>query len=312
MFATSFTVDGINYTTLTNSTVMVESGTYIRSITIPSTVTYNNIIYSVTRIGIFQSCKGLTSITIPSSVTAIGDWTFYNCTSLTNISIPSTLTWIGGWSFYNCTSLTNFAIPSSVTWIGDYAFEDCRGLTNVSIPFSVTHIGMGAFLSCTGLTNITIPSSVKYIGQDAFNGCTGLKSIYTYATVPVSLDRSNYVFNLVNKTTCTLYVPNGSKTLYQATNQWKDFVNIVEFEALAVNIPVNTTIKITFNSTTKTIQMHGTNAPAQILVYNLNGVLVKSEFVSTGESLQVQSLPKGIFVVKVLVNYEVLSEKIVI
>ena len=109
-----------------------------------------------------------------------------------------------------------------------------------------------------------------------------------------------------------MYVPKGSLSAYKAATVWQDFINIVEFDATAVKTPVNTTTKITYNSSTGAIQVQGTGAPVQVSVYNMNGMLVKSRVVSSGESLPVQSLPRGIYVLKGVVNKEVVSEKVVI
>ena len=86
---------------------------------------------------------------------------------------------------------------------------------------------------CYALTSIIIPSSVKVIGYEAFSSCNGLQSIITRSKVPVVLSSDWYsgaysVFNSVNKSTCTLYVPYYTKALYSAAVQWKDFTNIVE------------------------------------------------------------------------------------
>ena len=84
------------------------------------------------------------------------------------ITIPSSVTYIGESAFGSCHGLTSVSIPSSVTSIGDRAFFCCLGLTNVTIPSSVTSIGNYAFYGCYGLTSVTIPSSVTYIGHMAF------------------------------------------------------------------------------------------------------------------------------------------------
>ena len=144
--------------------------TGLTSLTIPS---------SVTSIGdyAFYECCGLTSLTIPSSVTSIGREAFYCCCGLTSLSIPSSVTSIGYRAFFRCTGLTSLSIPSSITSIGVYAFSNCTGLTSLSIPSSVTSIGANAFSNCSGLTSLTIPSSVTSIGYSAFQGCSGLTSL---------------------------------------------------------------------------------------------------------------------------------------
>ena len=83
---------------------------------------------------------------------AIADFAFSYCTSLTSITIPDSVTSIGEQAFQNCTSLTSITIPDSVTSIGKYAFKYCTSLTSITIPDSVTSIGYGAFYDCRSLS----------------------------------------------------------------------------------------------------------------------------------------------------------------
>ena len=183
-------------------------------LTIPQTVKG----YTVTKIGdgAFYECSGLTSITIPSSVTSIELSAFENCSNLTSITIPNSVTSIGDRAFYMCSNLMNITIPNSVIGIGEAAFSGCFSLTrlivdagntvydsrdncnaiietasntllfgckNTTISNSVTNIRNRAFEGCSSLTSITIPNSVTSIGDFAFESCSSLTSI----TIPNSV-----------------------------------------------------------------------------------------------------------------------------
>jgi hypothetical protein len=105
----------------------------------------------------------LSSITIPTNVTTIGDQAFFYCGALRGVTIPNSVRSVGGSAFCNCTSLTNVAIPNSVTSIGGSASWSCASLTNVAIGSGVTNIGGNAFHLCPRLAAITVdPASTAY------------------------------------------------------------------------------------------------------------------------------------------------------
>ena len=126
----------------------------------------------------FRDCSSLTSVTIPNSVTSIGDGAFYNCGSLTSVTIPGSVKEIGYSAFESCNNLVDVIISNGVTLIGERAFVSCDSLTNITIPSSVNLISMQAFRYCNNLTNVTIiGSGITSIGDYAFRDCSSLTSI---------------------------------------------------------------------------------------------------------------------------------------
>ena len=102
----------------------------------------------------------------------LGDYVFNGCSGLTSLTLPSSVTEIGEGAFLNCRGLTNFTIPSGVTSIGHGAFFCCYGLISLTIPSSVTAIGSRAFNYCSGLTSIyAYMEKLPETGSNLFLGC---------------------------------------------------------------------------------------------------------------------------------------------
>ena len=270
---------------------------------------------SVTSIGYysFASCKWLSEIVLPNTLTSIGSYAFSNCIRLKKITLGNAVTTIKSGTFNNCFSLTNIVIPESVTSIESSAFNYCSSLTNITIPNLVTSIGSEAFRSCTGLTTFSIPASVTRIDWNAFYSCTGLTSIYAFPLKPVDLSSvgmSSNVFYDVDKSTSILYVPSGSKALYQAAVQWKDFTNIIEMTT-AVPTLLDSKISIYPNPVKKSFNVTGLNDAARITIMDINGKQVLNKQINVGETEQVGELPKGMYIVRIITADGALEHKLI-
>jgi hypothetical protein len=163
---------------------------------------------------VFQGLENLNSVTIPKTLTSIGEdafstnnnvyicdlnaWCsiefktlysvplinfdggghlFYNDVEITALNIPDDVENINDYSFTFCNGLNSVIIPSGVKTIGNYSFYMCPNLKTISIPNTVTSIGEYAFHFCSNLTSITIPSSITQIGTGSFRACNKLSSI---------------------------------------------------------------------------------------------------------------------------------------
>ncbi len=136
---------------------------------------------SITEIGehAFDYCTAMSTLRFAggSRLKKIGNSAFQLCSGLTSVRIPESVTEIESSAFRDCYSLSSITIPEGVTSIEGLAFNACRSLSSVRIPEGVTSIGNWAFSGCSSLTGITIPEGVTSIGWYAFQGCSSLTSI---------------------------------------------------------------------------------------------------------------------------------------
>lgn len=140
--------------------------------------------------GIFRSDKNLVSVTLPESLTDLGNSTFEYCSNLTTINLPGKLTNIGQEVFSYCSSLSSINLPEGITSIGQEAFSKCTSLSEITWPTNITRIEAGTFSGCNNLTSFDF-SNITSIGNSAFSGC-GFKTIVIPENVT---DIGNYVFS---------------------------------------------------------------------------------------------------------------------
>lgn len=301
---------------------------------------------SVTTIeaGAFSGCNGFTgNLGIPSLVSTIGANAFANCEGINgNIVIPESVNTIGKEAFNNCAGLFlvadqnsnyssldgvlfnkdktkiirypkvksgSYTIPNTVQIIESNSFSNLTNLTgSLIIPETVTTIGDFAFSSNNGLTAITIPSTVSSIGVAAFMACNNLVSMISLAPTPLSLSNFSNTFDAINKTTCTLYVPINSKSLYVNANQWKTFTNIVEGIPTSLNKVSGSSISLSPNPASSHITIAESDnlldvQSVTISVFDVlgNTLLVNVIDLSTNSLIiDVSTFKKGIYFINIL------------
>ena len=123
-----------------------------------------------------KKIEAVTKITIPNSVTEIGDAAFVDYINLKEIIIPDSVKVIGKLAF-NGTSLEQIDIPDSVVELGDYAFLNCRKLKYAKLSKNMKAINQSTFLECRVLEDVIFPQKIEIIKQEAFRKCTSLKSL---------------------------------------------------------------------------------------------------------------------------------------
>lgn len=167
-----YTVGSLSYYIEDNCAIAYAFDGSTYSVTVPAEV-YG---YKVTSIGKVFSGSGVSYVTLPDTITRIGEGAFRDCKNLSNVTFSDTLTEIGDYAFSG-SRLSYVTIPSSVKAIGKSAYSSCRYLRAVTFENGVETIGESAFANCYDVTKIVLPDSVKSIGNSAFSGCTRLSSV---------------------------------------------------------------------------------------------------------------------------------------
>lgn len=187
--------------------------------------------------GAFMNCTNLSKITFDSecNLTSVNDYAFSYCKALNNVTLPNSVTSIGDYAFQYCEKFTEFPFTSNseITSFGTYAFAFCRGITELYLPPKVTDIGMYAFEYCS-LKYIYFPDTILKIKKGAFDAIWTLPDIYCTSLTPPSVVNSSGstvskddIFSNLNKSTCTLHVPEDALNAYLLADPWKQFPNIV-------------------------------------------------------------------------------------
>ena len=322
-FSQTFTDGGLDYEVIDadENQVEITGGEVTGDLTIPETVTYSGVMYTVTSIGnnAFRD-NSFTSVVIPDNVISIGNYAFYN-SSLTSVEIGDKVTSIGIWAFRS-NALTSVVIPDDVISIGDWAFRgnnlesveigdsvisigeyafSNNKLTEIIIPDSVTSIAEGAFLF-NNLTSIIIGNNVETIGNYAFEGNGVLASITLKSTTVPALG-DDVFFGIADDP--ILYVPVGATQNYIDAG-WDTYFSAIEEVEVSLSTEEfdNDLDQITAypNPMLNELQLAGKTEDIQaIKIFNVNGTLVKELSESSlTNTIAVDYLSSGIYFLKLV------------
>ena len=196
---------------------------------------------------IFQ--KWIKAVSLPDSITSLGDYAFSGIEQLSSVAIPEGVTSIGNYAFAGSEMLRSVTIPEGVTCIGDYAFENCSSLTEIWLPDSAASLGAGVFSECTGLSDVRLPSSLTAISENLFYDCRSLTDLELPSSL-VSIGEKAFVGSALEG----IELPEGLRTISERAFQncsdlsevtipesviqiggWAFYANRSEFQATILN-----------------------------------------------------------------------------
>lgn len=196
--------NGIMYSLEEDLTASVILGAAAQSVVIPETVTADGSVYTVVAVeqGAFAENVSVKSVSLPRSVTHVGDRAFFGCVSLESVTADGLLTagndvftgtpFVTAEEFivlgdvllrYNGRSALVGKVPN-VSFVAD-AFAYNPYIKTVILPETVKTVGSGAFALCEDLKNVSLPFSLREIGDKAFFGCVSLKGVSVSAGVQI-------------------------------------------------------------------------------------------------------------------------------
>jgi BspA type Leucine rich repeat region (6 copies) len=245
----------------------------------------------------FSYCVVLRQVDLPSGLLSIGYNAFYG-TALESLTIPNTVTEVQWNAFSQCASLTTVKLSSSLTNISMWSFSYCFSLQEIEIPESVTYIENRAFFSCINLKKVTLPVNLTDLGSDVFNECTALNTVIVKNPVPIDLYATNnsLAFGQVSNQ-CTLWVPQGTSSIYSSTLIWNFFQTIKEVTPTSVNENSVQPSAVYYNTLTDEIIMNGTaqNAAQNYQIMGMNGMVVLQGATTADSRINTAGLGSGAY-----------------
>ena len=228
---------------------------------------------------------------------ALPAWTFSGCKSLTSVTLPSSLSSIGNGAFYYCEALPTASLPAGISTLSDFAFAGCSSLASITfMEEGLKDIGRYSFYHNTAVDSVVIPTTVAYIGDHAFDGCSNADSFLSLRDMPAEL--GELVFANMEVEDKTLFVKEESVAIYSSTPQWQDF-GVINKPSAEENITApEENIKTSFVQ--YTLHVSATKTIDEIRLYDTAGLLLKQLTPhDTTVAINTRSFPGNIYILYV-------------
>ena len=249
---------------------------YDENVVIPETFEYDGTTYTITATGAnaffseYGDYDDILTLTIPETVTTIGDHAFAKMKTLEVIRLPQGLKEIASDTFTNCISLEEINFPEGLETLNEFA---C--------------------CNCTSLKSISFGSKIKHIQYQAFDA-TCLQSISIDATTPPELDSNTLnTPNITSTGLIKVHIPAGTKALYEEA--WKTELEAIEFiesEGIPSGVAMESAKTLQIHSNSGELIATAADADSEIAIYSISGVKI-----ATGKGSVRVSAPMGVYII---------------
>ena len=310
---------GLTALHLPASVVTIQSNAFngapIQSVTVdaenPAFVAEDNVLYTKDHrfLYLFPRTGTPTTYALHDDCVAIYGGAFY-ATEVEEVIFPSGFLGIDTYAFCYST-LERVNLPASVELLYDQAFAGTN-LKEFNLPAGVTTLSDALLADCKKLTTVTLHDKVTEVGNRVFYNCASLATIYCLGTTPPEFapwDTYTNPFFYVNCDNVSIICPTGTLSTYQLS-EWGDFfLNIREADLTAV-ASVNGDKKWTVETNSGKLTVKGVSG-AKVKVVSTDGVVIAEQSAAT-DAVTFSTLPNGIYVVSVIRNGVMQSQKVLL
>lgn len=273
------------------------------------------------------SGAGITSLTVPPSVTSIDDYACMRCPRLKSVNIPGGVTRIGTRAFAYCPELSDVSIAASLpslpegifeacgglktldlqmlaqcTEIGPWALADCGGIETLVLPSGSTAIGKGALYGTSSVGILELPPTIDRIGDNAMTAMTALNTINASQVNRVP-ELGENVWSRVDQAKVVLVTPNDRAQAYGEAEQWKEFyiMPLDKWQSSTESIDINAgtrELTATLSGEVLTVKSAG-SSPGRVAIFDVAGRRVAGSPASAGSTVtfNVGGWPGGVYLI---------------